>query len=114
VSLSASAVALGAARRHGDTALGGSLDAQAELFALPLPWFDGRRYGFGALPVADAFLVWSRAQPPVPGGTGPTDVPGWVWPGWLLLALLPAAVLLGWPRTRRLLLTGRGTRTIGT
>src|SRR6185312_17065343 len=60
VSLSASAVALAAATRHGDAPLARTLDAEAELFALPLPWFDGRRYAFGQLPVADAFLAWAR------------------------------------------------------
>lgn len=104
VSLSASAVTLGAAHRQGDTALAGALDAEAELLALPVPWFDGRRYGLGLLPVADAFLAWARAQPPASTGTGPTGVPGWLWPLWLLVALLPAVVLLALPRTRRLLM----------
>jgi len=107
VSLSASAVASAAARRHGDTDLAGALDAQAELVALPVPWFDGRRYGFGLLPVADAFLVWARAQPPAPAGTGPTGVPGWLWPLWLVAALVPAALLLAVRPTRTLLLAGR-------
>lgn len=106
VSLSASAVGLGAANRQGDAALAGALDAEAELLALPVPWFDGRRYGFGLLPVADAFLAWARAQPPAAGGTGPTDAPGWLWPLWLLAALFPAGVLLALPRTRRLLRAG--------
>lgn len=106
VSLSASAVALGAAHRQGDSTLAAALDAQAELFALPVPWFGGRRYLFGALPVADAFLAWSRAQPAVAGvagGAGPSEVPGWVWWPWLVVALLPAALLLGLPRSRFLL-----------
>ncbi|MCO1654498.1 hypothetical protein [Pseudonocardia humida] len=105
VSLSASAVALGAATRQGDAALAATLDAQAELFALPVPWFDGRRYAFGLLPVADAFLAWARAQSAATGATGSSGAPGWLWPGWLLLALVPAAVVLAVPRTRRLLLT---------
>jgi hypothetical protein len=109
VSLSASAVALGAAHRQGDTALAGALDAEAELLALPVPWFDGRRYGFGLLPVADAFLAWARAQPAAPAGTGPNAAPGWLWPLWLLLALAPAAVLLAVPGTRNLLV-GRPSR----
>jgi hypothetical protein len=105
VSLSASAVALGAANRQGDAALAATLDAEAELFALPVPWFDGRRYVFGLLPVADAFLAWARAEPPAPAG--PSGAPGWLWPVWLLLALVPAVLLVLLPRTRGLLRGGR-------
>ncbi|WP_214405353.1 hypothetical protein [Pseudonocardia lacus] len=109
VSLSASAVALAAADRQGDTGLAATLDAEAELFALPVPWFDGRRYAFGLLPVADAFLAWARAEPAAAGGTGPTDAPGWLWPVWLLVALLPGAALVLVPRTRRLLVPAHST-----
>jgi hypothetical protein len=105
VSLSASAVALGAAHRQGDAALAATLDAEAELFALPVPWFDGRRYAFGALPVVDAFLAWARAEPPA--AAVPSGAPGWLWPVWLLVALLPAALVMAVPRTRALLVTAR-------
>lgn len=114
VSLSASAVALGAARRQDDSSLVGALDAEAELFALPVDWSDGRRYGFGLLPVADAFLAWARAQQPVAAGsTGPTGAPAPLWPGWALLALTPAMALVLIPGTRALVVGRRGRRQVG-
>lgn len=81
VSLSASAVTLGAAQAHGDENLAGPLLNSAEAFGVPLEWGGEKRYGLGLLPVGDAFLAWSKtarpwvAQPVV--GSLPEIVPSW-------------------------------------
>jgi hypothetical protein len=87
VSLSASAVALAAARRSGDRRLAEALDAEAELFGLPVTLAGRRRYGFGLLPVGDAFLAWARSQT---GTQLPASTPG-PRPLWVPLTLLPLA-----------------------
>lgn len=61
VSLSASAVGLGAAHRHGQDELAERLSRQADLVGLPFTWRGERRYAAGTLPVGDAFLAWSRS-----------------------------------------------------
>ncbi|MDQ2805911.1 MAG: hypothetical protein M3Z04_03145 [Chloroflexota bacterium] len=97
VSLSASAVTLGAALAHGDRALADPLLQMGEFAGVPLAWGDTKRYAFGLLPVGDAFLVWSKtARPwiaPLPIATYPQVVPiWWRWPlhllGLALFALL--------------------------
>ncbi|GAA3740574.1 hypothetical protein GCM10022225_24770 [Plantactinospora mayteni] len=98
VSLSATVVTLGAAQVHGDAALAGALANYGELAGVPLetPWT--KRYAFGAVPIGDAFLAWSKtarpwvAEPPAPL---PAQTSGW-W----RLPLLALLVLLGaapWP-----------------
>jgi len=95
VSLSASAVAAGAARIHGDAQLADALLSVGEVLALPLTLGGKKRYAFGLLPVGDAFGAWTKAarprvQAPPPAAPGP--LPGWWRLPWLLLsALLPAA-----------------------
>ncbi|GAA4918735.1 hypothetical protein GCM10023334_021010 [Nonomuraea thailandensis] len=89
VSLSATAVTLGAAQVRGDAPLAGALANYGELAGVPAgtPWT--KRYAFGLLPVGDAFLAWSKtARPWVsrPGDPPPATVPWW-WRGPLLLAL---------------------------
>ncbi|PRY44897.1 hypothetical protein [Umezawaea tangerina] len=93
VSLSASAVAIGAAQVHGDDRLAGALANYAELLALPVdtPWT--KRYAFGLLPIGDAFLAWSKtARPWVSQAAAPA--PGvsswWRAPLLALLAVLGA------------------------
>jgi hypothetical protein len=78
-----------------------SASATTPSVGLPVPWSDGRRCGFGLLPVADAFLARARARRPVPVGPG---APG---RRWLLVAPAPAVVLRAVPRARDLL-AGRG------
>ncbi len=100
VSLSASAVTLAAARANGDAALAADLDREAELFGLPLQLAGERRYGFGAVPVGDGFLAWSRSVP-----AGAMDVPPGprvLWVGLMLPGFLLAACggLLLRPRPR--------------
>ncbi|MFD3743928.1 hypothetical protein [Nocardia sp. NPDC058633] len=59
ISLSATVVAVGAARVNGDRALATAIGSEGELLGLPidLPW--SKRYAFGQLPIGDAFVVWS-------------------------------------------------------
>ncbi|MFC4117672.1 hypothetical protein [Nonomuraea zeae] len=103
VSLSATAVTLGAAQAHGDTPLASALANYGELAGLPLdtPWT--KRYAFGLLPIGDAFLAWSKtarpwvASPPAPPGA--SVAPWWRVP---LLALLALAGTAPWlPALRR-------------
>jgi hypothetical protein len=92
VSASASAVALAAAARQQDPHLSRSLDAEAELFGLPVTWGGKRRYGAGQLPIGDAFLVWARSQSPSPAPTGGIESPRPLWLIWGVLPLLPGAL----------------------
>lgn len=102
VSLSASAVTMGAALANGDDALAHRLNQQAELLGLPLPWrgrvmLDGRAMAFGAMPVGDAFVVASRTTSSrTTMTTVPYAVPGPGWPLWISpgLAFIVAGILL--------------------
>ncbi len=111
VSASASAVSLAAARAVGDEHLADDLVREADLLGLPLSWAGQRRYGFGVLPVGDAFLAWARSTrlaEPVGIQTAEQVLGRPLWPafiaGWLLLAAIPITLLA---RTRRT----RSTRT---
>lgn len=80
VSLSASAVTLGAATANGDRALAEGLSGEAEVFGVPAR-LGPRRYGFGLAPIGEAFLgfAWSRtALRPA----GPSTAPLPAWPLW--------------------------------
>lgn len=93
VSLSASAVALGAAIRHGDERLATDLYTQEELLATPV-WTDrglGRAVALGVMPVADAFVLTSHT---LRDARSPAD-PGFQWHPWQLALLIPTAIGLG-------------------
>lgn len=114
VSLSASAVTLGAARRWGDAHLTQTLTQQAELFGAPVTLPGRRAYALGAMPAGDAFLLWSQSAPMA--GDGPNahaPAPRWgllilltAAPGLLGLALL-ALALRARSRLRRAVASGR-------
>ena len=96
VSASASVVSAGAALGHGDEALAAALLHEVDVFGVPVDLGVGRRYAFGALPVADAFIAWARSTPP----TAATDHPAvMVWwplalvPPWLAVSVLWFLVL---------------------
>ncbi len=95
VSASASAVALAAASRQRDAEFSQTLNAEAELLGLPLSWGGARRYGFGKLPVGDAFLAWARSQNPATISTGSIEGPRPLWPIWIVVPLLPGAIAAG-------------------
>ncbi|MEV0612481.1 hypothetical protein AB0I81_04085 [Nonomuraea sp. NPDC050404] len=104
VSLSATAVTLGAAQVHGDAALAGALANYGELAGLPVgtPWT--KRYAFGLMPIGDAFLAWSKtARPWVgagPSATPPASVPWW-WRVPLLILLALVGIVPWTPAIRR-------------
>lgn len=109
ISLSATTVTLGAARIHRDP-LADVLAGQGELIGLPVNGRHTKRYLFGAIPIADAFLVWSAtarpwvAAPQPPFGRG---VAWWWHLPWLGLLLLPPVAL--WLLVRRHPPSGRRT-----
>ena len=97
VSGSASAVTLAAARAAGDQHLAADLSREADLLGLPLAGGGERRYGFGVLPVGDAFLAWARSAPPGPpiGPSAAETVLGRpLWPVFVGVWLVPVALLV--------------------
>ncbi|MEU6073133.1 hypothetical protein [Micromonospora sp. NPDC047074] len=108
VSLSATVVTLGAAQVQGDAALAGALANYGELAGVPLGTPHTKRYAFGALPIGDAFLAWSKSARPwvsAPPSAPPATV-SWWWrlPLLSLLVLagaLPWAPLAPWRRRRQ-------------
>lgn len=104
-SLSATVVTIGAARVQGDTGLAAALAGYGDLAGFPVstPWT--RRYGFGLIPVGDAFIAWSKASTPwVAGSAEPPAraLPLW-WPLPLVLILsgLAVAPWIRWAMTVR-------------
>ncbi|KGN35471.1 hypothetical protein [Knoellia subterranea] len=103
VSLSASAVAVAAARANGSPALAADLMRQAEVVGLPIDMGGSRRYALGALPVGDAFLAWARSTPEVTA-TVSTEAPRplwWVWVAPWLLGIAALVIALRVARRRR-------------
>lgn len=100
ISLSATVVGLGAARVNGDSALAAAIGAQGELLGLPIRLPGTKRYAFGALPIGDAFVVWSSTASLLTGTRAPIDHDlRWWWRlPWLigigLLALAPWTLTL--------------------
>jgi hypothetical protein len=108
ISLSATAVTLGAAKVQGDESLAGALANFGEVAGLPLDTPHTRRYAFGVLPIGDAFLAWSKSARPwvaAPQPAPPAEVSRWWRLPLLSLFLLIGAVpwLAGawWRRRRR-------------
>ncbi|MFI5491410.1 hypothetical protein [Actinoplanes sp. NPDC051859] len=97
VSLSATAVTLGAARVQGDEGLADSLADYGELAGVPVttPWT--KRYAAGQLPIGDAFLAWSKTARPWVSAPQSAPAPdGNRWWRVPLLAAAALAVLLAW------------------
>lgn len=95
VSLSATVVALGAARVNGDPELAAALGSEGELLGLPLTLPGSKRYAFGLVPIGDAFVVWSATARPLTTPFVPARDYGlrWWWriPWLLLLGVLALA-----------------------
>lgn len=93
-SLSATVVALGAARVHHDP-LAVRLSREGELLGLPVSGLKTKRYVFGAVPIGDAFLAWSTSARPMVSPNQP-ELDGnsdwWQLP-WLIALWLPALLL---------------------
>lgn len=107
ISASATVVALGAARVHGDRPLSGPLTGLGEGLGLPITLGGSKRYAFGVLPIGDAFLAWSFAAPSAAVEPPfPSAAPSWWRLPWHALALAVVAVL--WlPVVRRLVRNSR-------
>jgi hypothetical protein len=101
-SLSATVVTIGAARVQGDDGLATALAGYGDLAGLPLstPWT--KRYGFGLVPVGDAFIAWSKASSPWVARDSeppPRALPPW-WPLPLVLLLATLGLMPWLGRTR--------------
>ncbi|MGW5919939.1 hypothetical protein ACWFPY_13155 [Nocardia fluminea] len=110
ISLSATVVALGAARMNGDSALAAAIGSEGELIGLPvdLPW--SKRYAFGLLPIGDAFVVWSSTARPLMAAPvmAEHDIRWWWRLPWLLV--LGLITLASWAWTLARLRRGRAER----
>lgn len=63
---SATIVTLGTARAFGDTAFAEALERSINFYGIPYKLGGKRTYALGMMPVADAFLAWSRVALPDP------------------------------------------------
>lgn len=100
VSASATVVALGAARVHGDLPLAGALTGLGEGLGVPVTLGGSKRYAFGVLPIGDAFLAWSAAAPTSTAAQSFPPVTDWWWRlPWHAFALV-LLVGLWWPVVR--------------
>ncbi|TCN40522.1 hypothetical protein EV644_106451 [Kribbella orskensis] len=110
VSLSATAVTLGASRVQHDP-LADVLAREGDLLGVPLHGLHSKRYALGLVPIGDAFLAWSATARPLVAAEQPeagVDV-GWWWRvPWLFLAWLPALVVWGFVRLTSRRTDGRG------
>ena len=95
VGLPATVVGLGTARGMGDAALAEPLDRELEALGLPVQWKGRRTYGFGAVPVGEAFLVWARLTPMAPASASFAPVAGAGWGFVLAVALVGILALVG-------------------
>ncbi|MEV6630919.1 hypothetical protein AB0M54_09220 [Actinoplanes sp. NPDC051470] len=105
VSLSATAVTMGAARVQGDDRLADALTGLADVAGVPIDTPHTRRYAFGVLPVGDAFVAWSKSARPwvsTPPAGPPPDLVWWWWVPVLtvLLAIAFFSVVLSGIRAR--------------
>ncbi|QQS06965.1 MAG: hypothetical protein IPK50_08725 [Fibrobacterota bacterium] len=96
---SATIVSLGTARAFGDTAFAEALERSINFYGVPYNSRGKRVYALGLMPVADAFLAWSRVALPNPKlvESRPEIVhsfdSGWIH---LLSLLLAAAAWMPW------------------
>ncbi|MCU7725490.1 hypothetical protein ODJ79_17320 [Actinoplanes sp. KI2] len=91
ISLSATVVTLGAARVQRDESLAAGLANFGDLAGVPLDTWHTRRYAFGAVPIGDAFLAWSKSARPLAASPPPSVLSRW-WRLPLLTVLLLLAV----------------------
>lgn len=94
ISLSATAVAIGAARIHGDTSLAAGLSQFGEVAGVPVstPWT--KRYALGVAPIGDAFLAWSKSARPWVATADP-EPPSRLISRWWRLPLLTFFLAVG-------------------
>jgi hypothetical protein len=101
VSLSASAVAIAAARANGDATLADALARTADFVGATPSRPGEKQYLLGALPLADAFIAWSkaRAMAATSAVAGAASFPR---PGWQLGVHALSALAAFWPWRRAL------------
>jgi hypothetical protein len=75
VSLSATVVTIGAAKLNGDATLANGLARFGEVAGLPFYTPGAKRYFFGAYPIGDAFLAWSKTARPWVATAGTPGLP---------------------------------------
>ncbi len=109
VSLSATAVTIGTAKVHGDETLADGLSRFGEVAGLPIYTPGAKRYAFGAAPIGDAFLAWSKSARPWVAAV-PVEPPSRFLSRWWQLPLLTLFLAVGlapwllgaaWRRTPR-------------
>ncbi|TDH18606.1 hypothetical protein [Mycobacteroides franklinii] len=94
ISLSATVVAMGAARVNGDAELAAAIGAEGELAGVPITLPKTKRYAFGAVPIGDAFVVWSSTARLLTAEPAAASYPlPWWWRTSWLLALGAVATL---------------------
>lgn len=97
ISASASTVGVAAAKLHGDPQFADPTLIGLHAVGMPL----GGRYGFGLLPVGEAFVAWTKTTTPwvgpepTPGEWESIMLPGWRFVWHLLSALLLAVIFAG-------------------
>ncbi len=64
VGASATIVTLATARRYGDTSFARALESTIRFFGFPVSWNGRTAFAFGQMPVADAWIAWSRCSLP--------------------------------------------------
>ena len=106
VSLSASVASIAPARMVHDDEIAEPYFHLGEAMGLPVSWQGERRYLFGQLPIADAFLVYARtasAWTDQPAAIAAEPVVPWGWRiGWHVLTLGPCGFGVWLLRPRRL------------
>ncbi|GAA3456356.1 hypothetical protein GCM10018962_81900 [Dactylosporangium matsuzakiense] len=101
VSLSATVVAVGAARVNGDLGLADAMEHFGEFAGVPMNTLTTKRYALGLLPIGDAFLVWAHTAEAGPDQPGGGIGALWRLPLAILLLLVGAAPWLGRIRQQR-------------
>jgi len=105
ISLSATVVTLGAAKVQGDASLADGLANFGEVAGVPIDTWSSRRYAFGAAPIGDAFLAWSKSAQPALSPPPRVISRWWRLPLLVLFLAIGAAPWLfraAWRRSRRL------------
>lgn len=83
VGASATIVTLATARKFGDTAFAQGLESTIRFFGLPTRWKGRTAFALGQMPVADAWIAWSRTSTPSTG----ISVPQWRQPFWWAISI---------------------------